>query len=775
MIIENKVDYKQHSEMPFTDSLTGLFHHGFFLNVLAREIKRSLRYRESLSLALIEIDAFSVYNKQHGPLQADRDLKEVASIISKCIRDVDLAARFGGDIFAVILTEVDASSSIKALERIQTSLRERYSGALTVGIGAANCPEDADNMDDLISRAWDALNRAKIKGRDMLFFFPRAEVIAKTDEPRVLVVDDNPVNVKILEAMLKPFKYVVSKAFSGLEALTMIEREDIDLVLLDIVMPGIDGIEVCRRIKRGEQTRIIPVVMVTSLDEIEAKVQSIEAGADDFISKPINKLELLARTRSLIAVKRLNENMIGFENALISLANAVEAKDVYTQGHIKRVSSMAILLGKRMSLSSREVEALRIGGILHDIGKIGIPDAILKKAGTLDPDEWEMMKRHPEMGYQVVYPLKRTLQQALDIIRYHHERMDGSGYPDGLKGEAICMVARIMAVADYYDALITDRPYRKALAQEDVLRLMRQEAIEGKLDEQVVDTLITILNNPPQEEEPVASEMFGRENNDPSSTDTHTLWKDSSIAVRDMCATVSVAEPVPAIKPEILPIQPMSELDMAEGLARLNGNRELYLRLLSDFIAGNRDMPARVQQELRANRLHKAVELVHAIRGVAGNLGGKKLEAAAGELEKVCRAAGNFAPFAPGEPLRKFIEHHEALIIAINNVIAKECVISPVKSENPSGNVAELYPLLEQMKKALANDEPRPCKQILGTLLQKKWPGDMEAALLELNRLVQNYRFGEALTFLSNEFDNIVEKTNEKTNEKTKVNSAGGR
>jgi putative two-component system response regulator len=315
----------------------------------------------------------------------------------------------------------------------------------------------------------------------------------------VLVVDDNPVNVKMLEAMLFPLKYQVSKAFSGLEALALIERGDIDLVLLDIMMPGIDGIEVCRRIKRQEHTRIIPVVMVTALDEIEAKVRSIEAGADDFISKPVNKLELLARTRSLIAVRRLNENMIGFENVLISLANAVEAKDVYTRGHIKRVSSMALQLGKRMNLSSRELEALRIGGILHDIGKIGIPDAILKKEGALDPDEWAVMKTHPDVGYGVAYPLKRTLHQALDIISYHHEKMDGSGYPDGLKGEAICMVARIMAVVDYYDALITDRPYRKAFTQEEVQRLMRQEAGEGKLDGQVVDTLIVMLNNQSKE------------------------------------------------------------------------------------------------------------------------------------------------------------------------------------------------------------------------------------------------------------------------------------
>ena len=497
---EDLNDYGHQTEMPFKDNLTGLFHHGFFLSILNREIKLSRRYGGKTSLVLIDIDAFSIYNKQHGPLQADRDLREVAAIIGKCVREVDVTARVGGDTFAVILTKAGDSPCPSAIERIRSAIDERYKGDLTVCIGSAACPDDADNMDDLLGRAYDALKHAKTKGKNEFVFSGRAKEAPGVYKPRVLVVDDIPMNVKVLEAMLAPLKYKVSRAFSGLEALALIERGEIDLVLLDVMIPGIDGIEVCRKIKKQEHTRIIPVVMVTALDESEAKIRAIDAGADDFISKPINKLELIARTRSLVAVKRLNENMIGFENALISLANAVEAKDVYTRGHTKRVSFMALQMGKRMNLPSRELEALRIGGILHDIGKIGIPDAILKKEGALDPDEWEVMKTHPDVGYRLVYPLKRTLHQALDIIRYHHEKMNGSGYPDGLKGEAISMVARIMAVADCYDALITDRPYRKAFTQEETLRLMRQDSAEGKLDTKVVDTLIAMLNNQTKKE-----------------------------------------------------------------------------------------------------------------------------------------------------------------------------------------------------------------------------------------------------------------------------------
>jgi putative two-component system response regulator len=321
------------------------------------------------------------------------------------------------------------------------------------------------------------------------FFSERSAGVAGTDKPRVLVVDDVPVNVKILEAILSPLKYEVLKAFGGQEALAEIERGGIDLVFLDVMMPGIDGIEVCRRIKSQEQTRMIPIVMVTALDEIEARMGAIEAGADDFIAKPVNKLELLVRTRSLIAVKRLHENMIGLANVLISLANAVEARDVYKRGHINRVCSLAMQLGKSMDLPSRELEALRIGAILHDIGKIGIPEAILKKEGALDPDELEVMKTHPEAGCRLVYPLQQALPQVLDIIRSHHEKMDGSGYPDGLQGEAIGMVVRIMAVADYYDALITVRPCRQVFTPEEALRLMRREAEAGRLYGQIVDNL----------------------------------------------------------------------------------------------------------------------------------------------------------------------------------------------------------------------------------------------------------------------------------------------
>jgi putative two-component system response regulator len=251
-----------------------------------------------------------------------------------------------------------------------------------------------------------------------------------------------------------------------------------------------DGYEVCRRLKNSEKTRLIPVIMVTALHDMEAKVKGIEAGADDFLPKPVNKIELQARTRSLVNTKKLNDKLTSVEDVLFSLANAVEAKDSYTQGHTQRVADMAVLLGGKMSLSEQEINALRVGGILHDIGKIGVPRDILNKPGPLSDDEWVVMKKHPTIGHKICLPLKKSLGPALDMIQHHHEKLDGSGYPDGLREDEIPTVARIMAVVDIYDALVTDRPYRKGMTRERALSILQEEADEGKLDKSVVEQLL---------------------------------------------------------------------------------------------------------------------------------------------------------------------------------------------------------------------------------------------------------------------------------------------
>jgi putative two-component system response regulator len=260
-------------------------------------------------------------------------------------------------------------------------------------------------------------------------------------------------------------------------------------MLLDIMMPGLDGYEVCKRIKARDSTRFVPIILITALDDLQAKVRGIEAGADDFLTKPANREELLARTRALVRVRELNRNLVSVENALFSLASAVEAKDNYTLGHTQRVANLAVALGKRLKLSEKEVFSLRLGGILHDVGKIGISEEILNKPGKLEDQEWEVMKNHPEIGYRICLPLKSTLGLALDVVRHHHEKLDGSSYPDGLKGDEVSLAARIMCVVDIYDALVTERPYRKAMPKKQALEILLEEVAAGKLDRRVVAEL----------------------------------------------------------------------------------------------------------------------------------------------------------------------------------------------------------------------------------------------------------------------------------------------
>ncbi len=361
---------------------------------------------------------------------------------------------------------------------------------ITLSIGLASYPVDAIDQASLIKKAEDALLQAKIQGKNKVNFLQPVP----DHKANILIVDDEPRNLKLLEAILIPYKnYRVIKASNGNDALSIANKFEVDLILLDIMMPYMDGYEVCRLLKSNDKTRLIPIVMITALNDVEAKIKSIEAGADDFLTKPPEKTELQARIKTLIKVKTLNNNLTNLESILTSLANAVEAKDGYTNGHIWRVSRLAVAVAKKAGLSEKGINEVKFGGIIHDIGKIGIPNNVLNKPGTLDDEEFKIMKKHPNIGYKICEPLKSTLGLSLDIIRFHHEKLDGSGYPYGLKGDDIPIGARIMAVVDIYDALATDRPYRKAMAKEKAIKILRLESEQGKLDKKIVENLIEVL------------------------------------------------------------------------------------------------------------------------------------------------------------------------------------------------------------------------------------------------------------------------------------------
>lgn len=297
----------------------------------------------------------------------------------------------------------------------------------------------------------------------------------------IVVADDDPGIREMFEEWLCPYGFRVISRGNGAEVLDNGIADEADLVLLDVRMPGLDGFEVCRRLKSQPQTRLTPVVLVTALSATKDYVEGLEAGADDFLTKPVNELELLARVRSLLRLKEFTDELENAEAVLCSLALSIEAKDPYTEGHCARLSHYSVALAERIGLTEEQCVALRRAGIVHDIGKVAVPEQILLKPGPLSPEEQKIMEQHPVAGERICAPLK-SFRLVLPIIRHHHEKFDGSGYPDGLRGEQIPLTARVLQLVDVYDALTTERPYRHALAMSEALVVMEEEVNRGWWD-----------------------------------------------------------------------------------------------------------------------------------------------------------------------------------------------------------------------------------------------------------------------------------------------------
>jgi putative two-component system response regulator len=308
----------------------------------------------------------------------------------------------------------------------------------------------------------------------------------------ILVADDNEANRELLTALLSAEDYRVVCAADGRRALERVASDSVDLALLDVVMPRPTGFEVCQAIKSKPETRLIPVVLLTSLNSDADRIHGIMCGADDFLNKPVNKHELLARVHSLLRLKHFTDELDNAEAVLFSLALSIEAKDPYTEGHCDRLSKYSVALGEKLGLSEELRVALRRGGLVHDIGKLAVPESILLKPGALTPEERKIMEKHTIDGERICTPL-RSFRHVLPIIRHHHEKWDGSGYPDGLKGEKIPLTARILQVTDIYDALTTDRPYRKALPLEEALAIMREEVKRGWWDASLMNELEALV------------------------------------------------------------------------------------------------------------------------------------------------------------------------------------------------------------------------------------------------------------------------------------------
>lgn len=324
--------------------------------------------------------------------------------------------------------------------------------------------------------------------------------------PHVMVVDDEPSQRLLAREILEKEDYLVTEVDSGEQALVMLKAIEVDALLLDKRLPGIDGDEVCRRLRDDERHSLLPIIMLTGAGTPASLSKSLGAGANDFIRKPYNPAELAARVNAAVSHKWLTDELDSADSVLFALARIVEAKEKHTGDHCSRLAHMGVVFGNYLGLDARSVLALRRGGVMHDIGKIGIPDAILTKRGALDETEWSVMRRHPEIGYRLCSGL-HSARDVLPIIRHHHERWDGGGYPDGLAGEEIPFLARVFQLLDIYDALSFKRAYKGAFPHEKVVAIMQEEAAKGWRDPELTRRFLDLLEEqpaafvPPQEQE----------------------------------------------------------------------------------------------------------------------------------------------------------------------------------------------------------------------------------------------------------------------------------
>jgi putative two-component system response regulator len=315
-----------------------------------------------------------------------------------------------------------------------------------------------------------------------------------TERPKVLIVDDHPSSRMTAASLLAIEGYEVLEADSGQAALEQVRMVSPDLILLDVMMPGIDGYEVCRRLKQDEQTRLIPIVFVTALNDRRARLRGIEAGGDDFLSKPFDQLELSARVRSLVRQKQLNEDLDHAGQVLFSIARTIERRDPNTGDHCDRLIESGRRFGEFLQLPRHDLRDLMWAGYLHDIGKIGVPDAVLLKTGPFTASEQLIMQQHVLIGEQICQPL-RTMQGVLPIIRHHHERWDGSGYPDGLVGDEIPFLVQVFQLIDIYDALTHERPYKPAFSSQESIAIMQAEMEKGWRNPELMQQFIDFLSS----------------------------------------------------------------------------------------------------------------------------------------------------------------------------------------------------------------------------------------------------------------------------------------
>ncbi|NWF97684.1 MAG: response regulator [Nitrospirae bacterium] len=318
--------------------------------------------------------------------------------------------------------------------------------------------------------------------------------LIEKEKPSILVVDDHKSNLELMEAVFLKEGFKVYTALGGSEAIHKFQNHPIDVAVLDVMMPEIDGFELCSKLKNISGKRFFPVILLTALTDKSSKLKGLESGADDFISKPFDTAELILKIKSLLKVKSLNDDLDHSENIIMTLAVAMEARDPYTKGHSTRVSKLAAEFVSYLGLPEKDRQEMKKAGILHDIGKICLSETLLRKPGPLTKEEVEMIKTHTILGEDLCRPLV-SMRKILPAIRNHHERWDGMGFPDGLAGEDIPLMARILAIVDSFDAMVSVRPYRDRRSVGETIKTMKSEQYDGQWDSELLNYFIEMIGS----------------------------------------------------------------------------------------------------------------------------------------------------------------------------------------------------------------------------------------------------------------------------------------
>jgi putative two-component system response regulator len=313
-----------------------------------------------------------------------------------------------------------------------------------------------------------------------------------TDSTRVLVVDDEPAVTTLLERLLTSEGYSVRVAADAASAFSEVADFKPDIILLDVVFPGGSGFNVCQQLKQDAATRLTPIILVTGLSDRDSRIKGRQAGADDFLTKPVDPQELLARVASLARLKRYTDDLDSAAAIITTLATMIEARDGYTEGHCHRMANYATAVGRALGLGAVDLQALHRGGFIHDIGMLAIPPTVVLRAGPLEPEEFERVKSHTVVGDELCRGL-RSLQTVRPIVRHHHERLDGSGYPDSLRGDEIPLVAQVIGVVDVFDAVTHNRPYQRMQTAAEAVQLLREQAERGWRQRTIVEAFAGIV------------------------------------------------------------------------------------------------------------------------------------------------------------------------------------------------------------------------------------------------------------------------------------------